>query len=87
MDNPGSKHTAKPVAEDAVRAALIERLARIRPVPARVRPPKSMQPTPEAGKTRVARIQQKRRFLFQKAKGAALSQITAIPPAPDPLMP
>jgi hypothetical protein len=87
MDTPGSKYSAEPAGPDAIRAALIERLARIRPVPARIRSPKSMQPTPEAAKTRVARIQRKQRLLFKKVKRAAISRITAIPPAPDPLTP
>jgi hypothetical protein len=82
-----SKHTAESARSDNIRAALIERLARIRPIPARVRSPQSMQPTSEAGKTRVARLRRKQRLLLQKAKREALSQITAIPPAPDPLTP
>jgi hypothetical protein len=81
------KDTAESVGADGVPAALIERLARIRPVPARLRSPESMQVTPEAGRTRAARVGRKQRLMLQKAKHAAISQLTAVPPAPDPLMP
>jgi hypothetical protein len=87
MATPKSKHTSESVGLNGIQASLIERLARIRPVPERLRSPKSMQLRPEAGKTRVARLQRRQRLLLQKAKHAAISQLTAIPPAPDPLTP
>jgi len=70
-----------------VRTALIARLARLRPVPAQVKPAQSLQPTPEAAKTRAARLRRKQRLLLQKAKRGHGSQLSAIPPAPDPLAP
>jgi hypothetical protein len=76
-----------PPEPDEIRSALIARLARIRPVPAHVRPPQSLQPTPEAAQTRAARLRRKQRLLLQKAKRAPGSQLNAIPPAPDPLAP
>jgi hypothetical protein len=91
MNEPKPKETAEtpatPPGSHEVRSALIERLARIRPVPAHVRPPQSLQPTPEAAKTRRARLQRKQRLLLQKAKRPPGSQLSAIPPAPDPLAP
>lgn len=72
---------------EEVNSALIARLARLRPVPPFVRPPQSLQPTPEAAKTRTARLRRKQRLLLQKAKRAPGSQLSAIPPAPDPLAP
>ena len=81
-DTPGT-----PAGSDEVRSALIERLARIRPVPAHVRPPQSLQPTPEAAQTRAARLRRKQRLLLQKAKRTPGSQLSGIPPAPDPLAP
>jgi hypothetical protein len=81
------KDTAESVGANGVRAALIERLARIRPVPARLRSAGMMEVKPEASGTRVARVERKQRLLLQRAKRAAISQLTAIPPAPDPLMP
>jgi len=70
-----------------VRSALIERLGRIRPVPAHVRPPQSLQPTPEAAQTRAARLRRKQRLLLKKAKRTPGSQLSGLPPAPDPLAP
>jgi hypothetical protein len=72
---------------DAVRAALIARLARIRPVPIHVRPAQSLQPTPEAAKTRAARLRRKRHIILQKSKLAGGSRLDALPAAPDPLAP
>jgi hypothetical protein len=46
-----------------------------------------LQPTPEAAKTRAARLRRKQRLLLQKARRAPGSQLSAIPPAPDPLAP
>jgi hypothetical protein len=91
MTEPTRKETgdtpATPPGPEEVHSALIERLARIRPVPAHVRPPQSLQPTPEAAQTRAARLRRKQRLLLQKAKRTPGSQLNAIPPAPDPLAP
>lgn len=76
---------ATPPGSHEVHAALIERLTRIRPVPPQVRPPQSLQPTPEAAKTRAARLRRKQRLLLQRAKRG--SQLSGLPPAPDPLAP
>ena len=81
------KDTVESVGADGVKAALIERLARIRPVPARLRSAGSMEVRPEASRARVARVERRQRLVLQRAKRAAISQLTAIPPAPDPLMP
>ena len=78
---------ATPAGSEEVRSALIARLARLRPVPGQVRPPQSLQPTPEAAQTRAARLRRKQRLLLQKAKRVPGSQLSAIPPAPDPLAP
>jgi hypothetical protein len=91
MNDPEPKETPETPATapgpQEVRSALIERLARIRPVPAHVRPPQSLQPTPEAAQTRAARLRRKQRLLLQKAKRSPGSQLSAVPPAPDPLAP
>ena len=91
MNEPKPKEPAEtpatPPGPEEVHSALIARLAKVRPVPPYVRPPKSLQPTPEAAKTRVARLRRKQRLLLQKAKRLPGSQTRAIPPAPDPLAP
>ena len=84
-ENPGQTPPS-PAGSQEVHAALIERLARIRPVPAHVRPPQSLQPTPEAAQTRAARLRRKQRLLLKKAKRLP-GQLSGIPPAPDPLAP
>jgi hypothetical protein len=87
MNEPKPEETAKtpatPPGSEEVHSALIARLARIRPVPPYVRPPQSLQPTPEAAKTRAARLRRKQRLLLQKTKRAPGSQLNAMPPAPD----
>ena len=55
---------------DKARAALDARLARIQQHPARLKPNPSLQPTPEAAKSRVSRLRQKKRILLQKSKRA-----------------
>jgi hypothetical protein len=91
MTEPKPKEPAEtpaaPAGTEGVQKALIERLARMRPIPAHVRPPQSLQPTPEAAKTRAARLRRKQRLLLQKAKRSPGSQLSGIPPAPDPLAP
>lgn len=91
MNEPKPEETpetpATPPGPQEVRDALITRLSRVHPIPAQVRPPQSLQPTPEAAKTRAARLRRKQRLLLQKAKRPPGSQLSAIPPAPDPLAP
>lgn len=48
---------------------------------------RSLQPTPEAAKSRVARLRRKQRLLIKKKKRASLLKLTMLPPAPDPLSP
>lgn len=91
MTEPKSEESGEtpvtPPGSQEVHSALIQRLARIRPVPAHVRAPQSLQPTPEAAKTRAARLRRKQRLLLQKAKRGPASQLGGLPPAPDALGP
>jgi len=48
------------------RAALIARLEQLRRKP--VKPPKSLQPTPEAAKSKIRRLRRKRRLLIQSSR-------------------
>lgn len=57
-----------PSAEQA-RAALLAKLDQLCRKP--VRPPKSMQPTPEAAKSKIRRLRKKRRLLIQRSKHAS----------------
>jgi hypothetical protein len=52
-------------------AALVARLAQLYRKP--VKPPKSLQPTPEAAKSKIRRLRRKRRLLLQRSKRASLS--------------
>jgi hypothetical protein len=65
--------------------ALVARLAQLDRKPIRVRPPKSLQPTPEAAESRVRRFR-KKRLLIQRSKRALVAQQTmplaSGPPAP-----
>jgi streptomycin 6-kinase len=70
---------------DEARAALIARLARIQQHPTRLKPNPSLQPTPEAAKSRINRLRRKQRILIQTSKRP--SSQPKIPPAPDPLDP
>ena len=56
---------------DKARAALDARLARIKQNPTRLKPNPSLQPTPEAAKSRVTRLRRKRRILIQESKRAS----------------
>jgi hypothetical protein len=64
-------HDKKSNAEKAL-DPLIARLAQLDRKPIRVRPPKSLQPTPEAAKTRVSRLR-KKRLLIQRSQRAVRS--------------
>jgi hypothetical protein len=46
--------------------------------------PRSLQPTPEAAKSRLARLRRKQLMLRLDRKHATLGQQTGIRPAPDP---
>ena len=72
---------------EVARDALIARLSKLVRSPAPPKPPRSLQPTPEAAKTRLARLRRKQRMLIQKTKRAAMARSTQIPPASDPLSP
>jgi len=89
MSDPNPDNVARTSAEkssgEQAHAALVARLAHLDTNPIPVRPPKSLQPTPEAAKTRVSRLR-KKRLLIQRSKRALLPQ-QAMPPARDPLAP
>jgi hypothetical protein len=59
---------ANPSAEHA-QAALLAKLDQLCRKP--VRPPKSMQPTPEAAKSKIRRLRRKRQLLLQRSKSAS----------------
>jgi hypothetical protein len=65
---------------DKAHDALIARLAQLDRKPIRVRPPQSLQPTPEAAKSRVRRLR-KKRLLMQRSQRAPDSP-ERIPPPP-----
>ena len=67
-ESPAGEEQTTPPGSEAVHAALIARLSRIRSLPPHLKAPQSMQPTPEAAKTRAARLRRKRRILIQKSK-------------------
>jgi hypothetical protein len=48
---------------------------------------RSLQPTPEAAKSRIARLRRKQRLLLKNKKRASLLKLATLPPAPDPLAP
>lgn len=72
--------------DEKARAALDARLSQIHQIPTRLKPNRSLQPTPEAAKSRLNRLRRKQRMLIKKSKRASGSQLT-IPPAPDSLSP
>ena len=51
-------------------AALITRLTQLYRQP--VKPPKSLQPTPEAAKSKIRRLRRKRQLLIQKSRSDVL---------------
>jgi len=57
---------------EKARAALIARLEQLCHKP--VKPPKSLQPTPEAGKSKIRRLRRKRQLLLQQSKRAPSPQ-------------
>jgi hypothetical protein len=87
MNNPSPNNPANPSAEkssgEQAHDALVARLTRLESNLIPVRPPKSLQPTPEAAKTRLSRLR-KKRLLIQRTKRTPASQQT-IPHVRDPL--
>ena len=68
MTKPGQKTVSETPSAEKARAALITRLEQLHRRPGGVRAPHSLQPTPEAAKSRVRRLRQKQRRLLQRAK-------------------
>jgi hypothetical protein len=75
------KESPVPSPRDEARLALLARLSQI---PQRSEP--SLQPTPEAAKSRTARIRRKRRQLILQSKRVTAAS-DRIPPRPDSLAP
>jgi hypothetical protein len=75
-------HDKQSPAAAQAHAALIARLAQLDRKAIPVRPPKSLQPTPEAAKSRVRRLR-KKRLLIQKSQRALRSEQPSSPPASD----
>lgn len=65
---PGQKSDQHLPNAEKARIALIARLEQLHRKPGGVRPPRSLQPTPEAAKSKVRRLRQKQRLLIQRAK-------------------
>jgi hypothetical protein len=89
MKDPNPARTDHAAAElasaEKARAALVARLEQLHRKPGGVKPPQSLQPTPEAAKTRVRRLH-KKRLSIERSK-RALASPPALPPARDPLAP
>jgi hypothetical protein len=89
MSHSKTEHANRPAAEQSsgeqAHEALVARLARLESNPTPIRPPQSLQPTPEAARTRVSRLR-KKRLLIQRSKRAQPSPQT-IPHVRDPLAP
>ena len=68
MTKSGQKTAPESPSAEKVRDALIARLEQLHRKPGGVRPPQSLQPTPEAGKSRVRRLRRKHRLLTQRSK-------------------
>jgi hypothetical protein len=58
------------LSEEETRAALLARLSQVLETGPRPKRPRSLQPTPEAAKSRIARLRRKRRLLMRQSKGA-----------------
>jgi hypothetical protein len=68
-ESANQSQTPKPRGEEA-HAALVVRLTQLYRKP--VRPPKSLQPTPEAAKSKIRRLRRKRQLLIQKSRSDVL---------------
>jgi hypothetical protein len=73
-------HHEKKSAAEKAQDALIARLVQLDRKLIHIRPPKSLQPTPEAAKTRVRRLR-KQRLLIQRSQRPVVAEQT-IPSAP-----
>lgn len=67
MSESKSEGSGKKNSAELAHAALLVRLAEVDRKPIKVRAPQSLQPTPEAAKTRAARLR-KKRLLIQRSK-------------------
>jgi hypothetical protein len=65
---PPSSSSAAASGPEKAREALVARLELLYRKPGGVRPPQSLQPTPEAAKSKVRRLRRKQRLLTQRAK-------------------
>jgi hypothetical protein len=72
-DRPASRETAPLMGPDEARAALVDRLSKMPRKATCAKSDQSLQPTPEAAKSRTARIRRKQ-LLLRKSKRALLSQ-------------
>jgi hypothetical protein len=63
-------HDAEESSAESARVALLARLEQLGRNP--VRPAQSLQPTPEAAKSKIRRLRLKRRILIQRSKSAGL---------------
>jgi len=54
--------------DEQARAALDERLSQLRQNPAMLKSNRSLQPTPEAAKSRVTRLRRKNRMLIENSR-------------------
>jgi hypothetical protein len=81
-----NRASAEQSSAEQAQDALVARLARLESNPTRVRAPQSLQPTPEAARTRVSRLRKKKRLLIQRSRRAQPSPQT-IPHVRDPLAP
>jgi hypothetical protein len=72
MQRPGywfemDSKTGGPQTEEEARTALLARLSHVLETASRPKRPRSLQPTPEAAKSRIARLRRKQRMLLQKS--------------------
>jgi hypothetical protein len=69
MAKPGAPEQS--TNEERARAALDARLSQLRQNPAMLKSNRSLQPTPEAAKSRVTRLRRQKRMLLQNSKRAS----------------
>jgi len=80
IETMDSEPSSRESEEDA-RAALLARLSQVLENAPRPKRPRSLQPTPEAAKSRLARLRKKRRLLLQKSPQRISSTPAARPAA------
>ena len=76
MIERGSRSPSEKTGAEEAHEALLERLEQVCRKPVKVRAPQSLQPTPEAAKSRAARLRKKRLFV-QRSKRPADSDLSA----------